>query len=179
MAQTFIDPHEMPSVVLSKNGEFSACSNIFTDRYYKRLVNMMINSLSEDPDAPDTYRGDVIFNVDKGDFEYLKKFAECGENDLKDYQNVDKIISNMLTMRPYQYDSSIMMSSVDLALAILEDKRTYLILLVLFVIMLIYKLLKARFTVRYMFSYLLLVIWIVDFAFTWKHLLQVGFEVMF
>lgn len=156
-----------------KLSECSQTENNLATTFYKRSLNMILNLMQIDHDKS-TYNGQIYLELSVDDFNLLKSFAKSDDHNVDMFHRVDTILSQV-------YSKSLMTSMLDKFNYWFDtfymnicNRRTFIIMASLLVIYISYKLLKANLTLTSTIKHLLFLAWLVDYVFTWLHLLEVS-----
>ncbi|XP_018333775.1 uncharacterized protein LOC108742911 isoform X2 [Agrilus planipennis] len=178
--QNWIDPHEIVTTDTSVfNPEKQRCvysSSCAEEKliltHYKRLINLFLNSVTANRDDYSNYSGQLTIEMSTNDYNYLKSFAKSSDIDAASLRKVDSILTNSFAKSPQEYFFDSIVGWTDQLYFKFYNRTTGILLVLLFMCIISYKLLRAKLNIWTVIGYLIFIGWIVDFAFTWMKLYQ-------
>lgn len=188
--EQWIDPHDMapklPNIVSqSANGnlatspptEIIKCncnSNADGTLYvhYRRTLSILLNVLQADL-ADNQYKGVFSVNMPLEDYDFLKNFVQSSVEDTAQLRKVNSILDSVLSRTVFQRTSESLTAWLQWFYFTFYNHTTGIGIVALFMSWASFKLLRANWATWRVVKTLVLFAWLVDFAFTWIHLLQV------
>lgn len=186
--EQWIDPHDMatkPSLnkITSQVNNFDSCSEIkkcncasgAADTFYvhyKRTLSILLNVLQIDQ-SNSQYKGVLIVNMPTEDYDFLKSFIQTSAEDVTQLRKVNNILDSVFSKTLFQRTSDNFTAWMEWFYFTFYNHNTGIAILSIFVSWTSYKLLRSNWTTWRIVKTLVLFAWLIDFAFTWIHLLQV------
>lgn len=167
----WIDPFKFESTQSNKLACVTATNDVMA--YYRRTVNLILSSVIIENSEPDTYKGRLFVDISSEDYTFLKKFATVNIQEPLTLQKVDQILTKVFTKSTIDELSDIFIYWSDYIYLALFNRTTGVYVTVVLILIVIYKLLKASYTPYQVIVYLLFLVYLFDFAVTWKRLMQV------
>lgn len=190
--EQWIDPHDMapklPSVVSQgANGNLATSSpteiikcncNSNADGtlyvHYRRTLSILLNILQADL-ADNQYKGVISVNMPLEDYNFLRNFVQSSVEDATQLRKVNSILDSVLSRTAFQKTAESFTEWLQWFYFTFYNYTTGIGIVALFMSWASFKLLRANWTTWRVVKTLVLFAWVVDFAFTWIHLLQVYF----
>lgn len=141
--------------------------------YYKRMINLILSSVIVENSDLNTYKGRLFVDISLDDYKFLRKFSSVNMQEPLTLQKVDQIVTKIFTKSTIDEISDVLIYWSDYIYLAAFNRTTGVYLAVIFILIIVYKLLKASYTPYQVVIYLMFLGYLLDFAFTWKRLLQV------
>ncbi|KRT79640.1 hypothetical protein AMK59_7618 [Oryctes borbonicus] len=168
----WIDPFKLESSQSKQLDYVTVTSDSDVFAYYRRTVNLILSSVIVESSDPNTYKGRLFVDIPIQDYEFLKKFATIKLEEPLSLQKVDQILTKVFTKSTVDELSDVLIYWSDYIYLAFFNRATGIYLMILAVLIIIYKLLKASYTPPQVIAYLLFLGYMMDFAFTWKRMLR-------
>lgn len=165
------NPSSLLKSLNNKDSDGKACM-AETEIYFKRTINMILNSVQEDKTKHDEFTGHLCFEIDMDDYEYLKSFADGMNND-NDLAKIDDILQRILLKPTNQKIQEFLESWFHRFLSLILSRKGIICIISFVYCYVIYKLIKENFKISYIIKIILLNLLIIDFLFIWIRLGQV------
>lgn len=183
--EQWIDPHDM-TVKQNINPQIANKDLIFDSSqvncidnvddtlhvHYKRTLSILLNTLQID-EANSQYRGVVTINMSAEDYIFLKNFVQNSIEDVTQFRKINTILDNVLSKSLFQRTSDSFTSWIEWFYFTFYHHTTGIAIVGLFISWASYRLIKLNWTTWRVVKTLVLFAWVIDFAFTWIHLIQV------
>ena len=177
----WIDPFDMNDHdVVRPHGECTCPRNENTVHethvlsHYGRVANLLLSFVAPDAGDEGTYSGRIDLHVSADDYRTLKDFTKGTKREAGDLQAATHILENMFERPAMEEYAEAFMSWTDHLVFLFFNRNTCILLVVSVILVVSYKLLVAKFSVVSVTVYLVFLGWVVDFAYTWIRMLQVG-----
>lgn len=171
----WIDPFQLESSQ-SNQLNYMVASNTNRDvlSYYKRTVNLILSAVIVENSDTNTYKGRLFIDISLEDYKFLKNFGSAKIEEPLTLQKVDQVLTKMFTKSTIDELADVLIYWSDYVYFTFFNRTTGVYLTIVLVLIIIYKLLKASYTPYQVIIYLLLLGYLLDFAFTWKRMMQVS-----
>lgn len=188
--EQWIDPHDMApklpniasqnanrNLVHSTPSETTKCSCINNADgtlyvHYRRTLSILLNILQADQ-ADSQYKGVLSINMPVEDYDFLKNVVQSSAEDVTQLRRVNSILDNVLSRTVFQKTSDSFTAWLQWFYFTFYSYTTAIAIAGVFISWASLKLLRANWTTWRVVKTLVLFAWVMDFAFTWIHLLQV------
>lgn len=192
--EQWIDPHDMAvkkghDIALASNSKISLeerqestnteenCSCLHcTDTlhvHYKRTLSILLNVLQMDQHKGNQYKGVININIPAEDYNFFNNFIQNPIEDVSQLKRVNAVLENAFSKTMFQRSTDNLTAWYEWFYFTFYNHTTGITILGLIVAWISCKLLKANWTTWRVVKTLILFAWVVDFAFTWIHLIQV------
>lgn len=143
--------------------------------HYRRTLSIFLNALKMDQQNADQYKGVININIPINDYNFLQNFIQSPVEDVAQLRKVNSILEGVFSRTVFQRTSDNLMAWFDWFYFTFYNHTTGITILGFVIAWLSCKLIKANWTPWRVVKTLVFFAWIVDFAFTWIHLIQVYF----
>ncbi|KAJ8911440.1 hypothetical protein NQ315_005753, partial [Exocentrus adspersus] len=146
--------------------------------YLKRVVNLIINSVhidrSTSSDVTDSveYRGQLYFNVNEDELNFLKKFSAMNEVHVDDLRKLDTILSSSLERSNFDKISGLLFSTKEKIYELIVNYDCLPVLALLVFMYIAFNLFKSNFSIWYVFRYFVFMVIIIDFMQRYQQLVK-------
>ncbi|CAH0555401.1 unnamed protein product [Brassicogethes aeneus] len=149
--------HKNPDLYKSCEIQSFKENNVNTNVFLKRVVGLIVNSAILEKEG-EFYNGQIKINIAEVDFKFLKDFTSNADLNMNMLQKLDAILSEAFkkTMNDYY------METRNQILYMLLSETTVHIVCLTFILVFIYLMFKANFSLWYIVKYLLFIAWIYD-----------------
>lgn len=141
--------------------------------YYKRTLSLLLNALQMDQHKGDRYKGVININIPAEDYIFFNNFIQNPIEDVAQLKRINAILENAFSKTVFQKTSDNLTAWFQWFHFTFYNHTTGITILGLIVAWISWRLLKANWTTWRVVKTLVLFAWVVDFAFTWIHLIQV------
>lgn len=179
----WVDPVDMNDNTTPDPTESEACKHCIATSttnlsflYYKRIIRQLVEAtvLHESVLQESEYKGQVKIRIPIDTYGILKDFMGKKLEDARTLRTIDKILSEVVTKNDDEKYAEAVLAWIGRLDFAVYTRHAGVIAGCLVCAFVAYKLLQAKVAGEYITMYMLFLAWIVDFAFTWINLIQVG-----
>lgn len=183
----WVDPHDMNletehlPLVHDRNTDYECecpaqktCGPNHSFFHYKRLIGLLLSTVYLDrSDGMSNYAGILKLNLKAEDYDLLKSVVRSTEEDEQVFRKVDEVLSRVLIKPKHEVLVELFSDWTDKIYFTVFNRTTGMLVVCVVVLYCSYRLLKAEWGLLMVVKFLVFISWVVDFGFTWMHLLQV------
>lgn len=157
----------------ASNCNCSSCIEPALRIHYQRTLSILLNAIEKNPDVNNQYVGVIHVNIATDDYNFLKAFVESFGEDVGELRRLNSILEKIFSETWLEKTSHNIAAWTWWFYFTFYNHTTGIVFIGLAIAWISYKLLKANLTLWNVVKTLFLFAWVVDFAFTWIHLIQV------
>lgn len=140
--------------------------------HYRRTLSILLKVLQVDH-VDSQYKALITVNMPMEDYNFLQNFVENSVEDITQLRKVNSILDSVFTKTLLQKSSDSFLAWLQWLYFTFYNHTTGIAIAAVFISWFSYKLLRLKWTAWRVVKTLVLFAWIIDFAFTWIHLIQV------
>lgn len=138
--------------------------------HYKRLIHLLLNSISFDRSNENIYAGRIEFNLHKDDFDFLKAFTDNSDDTVGTFNKIDEIISRQFKKSKLSEYIETYLTWTDHIYLHCFNKGTALLVIAAFAMYFVLRLLREKYPLWYVFKLIIFILWIFDILLTYMQL---------